>query len=307
METRANHVLIGIFATLVVLAGFGFVMWLSHLQLHKDVKIYDIVFSGSVTGIGPGGDVRYNGLKYGQVRFVHLKPDDPSKVLVRIELNADAPVTTDTVATVESLSLTGVSSINLSGTKAGGTPLVAKNGEEFPVIPTKNSNLQDLLGGVPAMVANANSAIDKLNLILDEENRQSVKNILKNTDTLTASLAKSGPKIESFIDNADQAAKNLNKFSTDVQQAGQDLGPLVKQASEMVASAGRVTAELEGIESDNRAALADFTHNGLGEITRFASEARALVRSLDRIADHLDSDPQSIIYGPGATKETKLK
>jgi len=307
METRANHVLIGVFATLVVLAGFGFVMWLSHLQLHKDVNVYDIVFNGTVSGIGPGADVRYNGLKYGQVRSVTLKPNDPSRVRVRIELNADAPVTTDTVATLESLSLTGVSSINLTGTKPGGKPLVAREGEEYPVIPTKNSNIQDLLGGVPAMVANANNVLDKLNLVLDDENRQSIKNILKNTDAFTGTLAKSGPKIESFVDNADEAARNLNRFSKDVQEAGAGLGPLVKQAGEMVASASRVTAELEGIENDNRAALADFTHNGLGEITRLATEARALVRALDRVADHLDSDPQSIIYGPNATKETKLK
>jgi phospholipid/cholesterol/gamma-HCH transport system substrate-binding protein len=307
METRANHVLIGVFATLVVLAAFGFIMWLSHMQLHKDVKLYDIVFKGTVSGVGPGADVRYNGLKYGQVRFIHLKPGDPSKVLVRIELNADAPVTVDTVATVESLSLTGVSSINLSGTKPGGTPLVAQNGEDYPVIPSKTSNIENLLGGVPELVANANNAIDKLNLILSDDNQQAIHNILKNTEVMTQAFATSGPKVESFFTNADQAARNLNRFSTQLDSLGGDLHQIAQQASVLVESATRVTSELEGIEKDNRAALADFTHNGLGDITRFATEARSLIRSLDRIADHLDSDPQSIIYGPGATKETKLK
>jgi phospholipid/cholesterol/gamma-HCH transport system substrate-binding protein len=307
METRANHVLIGVFATMVVLAGFGFIMWLSHLQLHKDVKLYDIIFRGTVSGVGPGADVRYMGLKYGQVRFIHLKPDDPSKVLVRIELNAEAPVTVDTVATVESLSLTGVSAVNLSGTKPGGALLVAKNGEPYPVIPSKASNIENLLGGVPALVANANTAIDKLNIILSDDNTVAIHNILKNTEVMTQAFATSGPKVESFFNNADQAARNLNKFSTQLDAMGNDLHEISKQAAELVSSATRVTTELEGIEQDNRAALADFTHNGLGEITRFATEARSLVRSLDRIADRLDSDPQSIIYGPGATKETKLK
>jgi phospholipid/cholesterol/gamma-HCH transport system substrate-binding protein len=293
METRANHVLIGVFALVVILAGFGFVIWLSNLKFNHEVKTYDIVFSGSVTGVGPGGDVRYNGLKYGEVKSITLLPRDPSKVLVRIELDSSVPVTTDTKAVMQSLSVTGISVINLLGTKPGGTPLVAKDGQPYPTIYADAQSLQDIFKGLPELVANANSTLDKLNGFLDDDNRLKVKSILANTDTFTASLAHSGAKLDALLTNADTTARNLDQ--------------LVKQTSEMVQATSKAVAEFEGIATDNRAAIADFARNGLGEISRFATEARALVRTLDRVADHLDADPQSIIYGPAQPTETKLK
>lgn len=293
METRANHILIGIFATVVLVGTFGFVVWLSQLKLDHKVNIYDIVFSGSVTGVGPGGDIRYNGLKYGEVKFIRIKPDDPSKVLVRIELDQSALVTTDTRADLETLSVTGVSVINLVGTKPGGTPLKAAPGQSYPIIEAEGKSLQDLFKGLPEFVANANVTLDRLNGFLSQDNEKRLKNILQNTETFTASLARSGAKLDTFMASADQTAKNLDQ--------------LVLQTSSVVDAASRAINEYQGIASDNRAAIADFAHNGLGEIKRFATEARALVQTLDRVADHLDSDPQSLIYGPNAPTETKLK
>jgi phospholipid/cholesterol/gamma-HCH transport system substrate-binding protein len=293
METRANHVLIGVFALLVIGTGFGFIMWLSNLKLDHAVKTYDIVFSGSVTGIGPGGDVRYNGLKSGEVEYIRIKPDDPSKVQVRIKLDETAPVTTDTRAELQTLSVTGVSVLNLIGTKPGGTPLLAHAGEEYPVIHAEGKSLQDVFTGLPDLIANANQTLGRLNNFLDDDNAKKLKTILGNADTFTTALAHSGQKLDSFISNADATAKNLDE--------------LVKQTSEMVATTSRAVEQFEGIATDNRAAIADFARNGLGDISRFATEARSLVRTLDRLADHLDSNPQSLIYGPAAPSETKIK
>jgi phospholipid/cholesterol/gamma-HCH transport system substrate-binding protein len=212
---------------------------------------------------------------------------------VRIELDSSVPVTTDTKAVMQSLSVTGISVINLLGTKPGGTPLVAKDGQPYPTIYADAQSLQDIFKGLPELVANANSTLDKLNGFLDDDNRLKVKSILANTDTFTASLAHSGAKLDALLTNADTTARNLDQ--------------LVKQTSEMVQATSKAVAEFEGIATDNRAAIADFARNGLGEISRFATEARALVRTLDRVADHLDADPQSIIYGPAQPTETKLK
>ena len=293
METRANHVLIGVFALVLILAAFGFVVWMSNLKLNHATKTYDIIFSGSVTGIGPGGDVRYNGLKYGEIKLVTLKPGDPSKVLVRIALDEAVPVTTDTRATLQSLNVTGLSVINLVGTKPGGTPLVAQAGQEFPVIYAESKSLQDLFSGLPELVANANQTLDRLNVFLDQDNAKKFTAILSNAESFTSSLARSGEKLDAFITSADATARNLDQ--------------LVRQTSTLVEQASKAVAQYEGIATDNRAAIADFARNGLGEISRFATEARALVRTLDRVADHLDADPQSLIYGPAQPTETKIK
>lgn len=310
METRANHVLIGAFALIVILLGFGFVTWLGQVKLTKQVKTYDVIFDGSVSGLGVGGAVRYNGINIGQVTQMALKPDDPSKVRVRIEVDANAPVTADTVATLEYMGVTGVSYVNLAGGTAKSLPLEAKPGQDVPVIASKPSGLQDLFAGAPSLIAGGDEFVKKLNLMLDETNRQRISNILANTERMTANFERSSGKIDSLISNLDQAATNLNAMSADLRALAAntnrvvevDVPQLMTDARQMTASAAEAAAQLEGIASENRAAIADFTHNGLGQFTRFATEARALVHSLDRVANRLDSDPQSIIYGPGAAE-----
>src|SRR5262249_47601934 len=158
----------------------------------------------------------------------------------------------------------------------GGTPLVAKAGEPYPVIYADSKSFNDLFKGLPELVSNANDTLDRLNAFLDAENAKKFKTILANAETFSSSLASSGEKLDALLTNADTTTKNLDQ--------------LVKQTGDLVQSASRAVAQYEGIATDNRAAIADFARNGLGEISRFATEARALVRTLDRVADHLDSD-----------------
>jgi phospholipid/cholesterol/gamma-HCH transport system substrate-binding protein len=93
METRANYALIGAFTLAVILAGFGFTLWLaggSHRQVSETVRI---VFSGSVGGLSRGSSVTFNGIKVGEVTDIHLAPQDPRRVLamVKVEPSAATP------------------------------------------------------------------------------------------------------------------------------------------------------------------------------------------------------------------------
>lgn len=308
METRANHVLIGAFATAVVLAAFVFVMWLGRFQVDRAYNVYDIIFEGSVTGLGLAGDVRYNGIKVGEVMDLKLKDHDPNKVRVRVRVDADAPVSADTVATLEFMGVTGVSYVLLAGGNAQSQPLVKKTGEEHAVIPSKTSSLQDLFSGAPQLITRANEFAAKLNLILDEENRQSIRNILKNAETLTGTLALSGASVQRLVTNLDAAAANINALSGDLKNLAlhtdslvdKDVRELIARASRTAETSERVAAELEIMVRENRENITDFTRNGLGDVTRLAAESRELIRTLDRVANRLESDPSSLIYGASA-------
>ena len=85
METKANYILIGAFTLIGILIGFGFVLWLAKVEVDRQYAYYDILFD-NVSGLSEAGDVRYNGLPVGQVVELRLAPQDPSKVLVRIEV-----------------------------------------------------------------------------------------------------------------------------------------------------------------------------------------------------------------------------
>jgi phospholipid/cholesterol/gamma-HCH transport system substrate-binding protein len=105
METRAHHILIGLFTVLIVMAGLGFGVWLAKAHSDQEWNYYDIVFNEAVTGLSKGGAVQYNGIRLGDVMQLRLDPEDPRRVLARVRVSGDTPLHKDTHA---KLALTGV-------------------------------------------------------------------------------------------------------------------------------------------------------------------------------------------------------
>ena len=61
-----------------------------------------------------------------------------------------------------------------------------------------------------------------------------------------------------------------------------------------------VAAGINGVISDNRGALRDFTGNGLSEVGGLITQLKDLSTTLTRVANHLDRDPQRYLFGGGA-------
>ena len=120
METRANYILIGAFTLAGILGAFGFFLWLAKFEVSRQYAYYDVLFD-NVSGLSAAGGVSFNGLPVGQVISLQLDDDDPSKVRVKLEVDADIPVTEDTIAQLQSLGVTGVSYVELTGGSASGT------------------------------------------------------------------------------------------------------------------------------------------------------------------------------------------
>ena len=117
METKANYLLIGLFTITGLLCSMAFLLWLAKVQVDQQYSYYFVHFD-NVTGLSNAGDVRYNGLPVGRVVDLQLDPDDPAKVRARIELDVQTPIKTDTVATLQSQGVTGVSFVALTGGSA---------------------------------------------------------------------------------------------------------------------------------------------------------------------------------------------
>ncbi len=118
METRANFALIGASAIAVVFFAFVFVYRVLVPSQTAQLKVYELVVHGSVSGILKGSAVQFNGLKVGEVTNLAISDEDPSRVDVFISIDKKIPVKANTRARLEQTSLTGVPVVSL----AGGTP-----------------------------------------------------------------------------------------------------------------------------------------------------------------------------------------
>ena len=152
METDRHYFLEGLFIiVLSVGAAFAFV-WLSGSG-HRDDVLYRVHFDESVSGLSVGDAVKFRGVDVGSVKAMSLVPTDPRLVQVDVALRKDAPVKTDTKASLKLKGITGVVFIELNGGSADAKTLVAATPEgQIPEIPADKSTLTTLVEALPKAV-----------------------------------------------------------------------------------------------------------------------------------------------------------
>ncbi len=240
METRANFILIGLFTLLSILGTLAFFIWLASVQLNKQYQTYGILFE-DVAGLDPSGDVLFNGISVGRVISLRISREDPSKVTTIIEIEADVPIRSDTVAQLQSQGVTGVSYISLSGGTSSAPPLLA-NEDGIMIIPSRRSSLQALVQDGPDLLLEATRLLDQFQALTGPENQTHVTNILRNLDASSTRL--------------DQALLDFSDISGSVRDATVQITQFTDRLDGIATS---VTATLSQADSTLEAATGAFT------------------------------------------------
>ena len=217
METRANHVWVGVVTLVLLAAAALFFVWLARLG-NSDRKDYDIFFQQSVGGLAKGSQVSFAGVPVGLVSEIALWERDPEYVRVRIKVEDDVPILVGTQASI-SFSFTGVSTLNLDGARRGAPPITCETTacpEGVPVIPPAGGAIEEILSSAPLLLERLATLTDRLTRVLDDENQESISGILANTDRMSAQLADASPQIEGTLKELQgtlaQSTKTLAAF-----------------------------------------------------------------------------------------------
>lgn len=293
METRARFILVGIFTLVTLLAALGFILWLAKVQIDRTYAQYDIVFD-TVAGLGQASAVQYNGVVVGQVLTIALDSFDPSLVRVRIEIYASTPIRQDTVATLASQGVTGVSFVALEGGRAESAALVAIPPADVPVIASKPSVVQGLITDAPDLLAEAILLMRDIRAFTTPENGAAITAILKNVETATARIDSMANRTEAVMVSAESTLALADAALLEAQTAfasantviGDELPAMVDRLKAAVDDIGRAAA---GIET--------FTETGLPQYRALAQETRALVANIGAIANRIGSDPGRFLLG----------
>lgn len=129
MENSARYTLIGAFALACLLGGFAFVYWIKNVGGIGQRAIYHVRFEQPVSGLTPGANVLFNGIRTGAVAAVALDAANPKRVTATISLDPGTPVRTDTQVDITYQGLTGAAAITLKGGSADAPPLMPQNGQ----------------------------------------------------------------------------------------------------------------------------------------------------------------------------------
>ncbi|MBX9747685.1 MAG: MlaD family protein [Hyphomonadaceae bacterium] len=277
METKANYVLIGGATVAGVILFMLFAMWMSTGAFRRGFNEYDVVFADPVRGLTEGGEVRFNGIKVGEVQTLRIDPSNTNRVIARIRVSAEVPVREDSTAQLEPIGLTGVTLIQLTpGTDA--SPVVrATFGGPPPRLVGRGSQVDALLERSEDIALRASEAMAAVRDLLTDENLERVTRIIENLETISGQLADS----QSIITQSGVAARDLSALTRQMQGDLANLDEILEDVGEAAEVAGGQT---------------------LPELALAAEEIRRAAASINRVAENLEESPS--VLTPQAPRPT---
>jgi phospholipid/cholesterol/gamma-HCH transport system substrate-binding protein len=166
METDRHYFIEGLFIIGLSVAAALLFVWLANAG-HRDDVLYRIYFSESVSGLALGDPVKYRGVDVGTVKAMQLDRDDPRRVQVDVKLRQDAPVKTDTKATLKLRGITGTVFIELEGGGPDAQSLAAATpAGQVPEIPSEKSSLASILDQLPRVIEKFSAIEDRANKVV---------------------------------------------------------------------------------------------------------------------------------------------
>ena len=290
METKAHYIAVGGFVLAAATALVVVLLWFAGAQYAQEYDYYETDFTGAVTGLGQGTAVRYNGIDVGHVSELKFDPDDPRVVRVILEIQGGLPIHSDAVASIESQGLAGGSYVLITGGSKDSPLLTRVKGQQYPIIKSKPSSLEQLFADTPLLMARLNVVAERFGKLLDEENREAIKQILLNVRDTTTAIGKHNGDIEATLAQLNTATKELNVVLSHADIASVRAGAAMGHIDELAAN-------LNAIIASSRSQLSQLTGRGAAELTQLISEARTLVASLTRLSNSLERNPQRLLTG----------
>lgn len=311
MEKNANYALVGL-STLILFVGLViFVVWLARLRINAEYDLYDILFQGPINGLSQGGEVRFNGIKVGEVTKIALDRTNPSRVIARARVTSDVPIRVDSYATLEPLGITGVNYVQITaGTPS--KPLLKDTVPRgtIPILRSQRSALSDLLQGGGTVLTRTIEALDRVNRVLSDQNIQTFSTALSDTQSVTAELRThkqmigDAQKALQDIDVATQHISELtqssqNMLDTDGKRSLKNIADAAEEARQTAAQARVLMDRLQGPTTD-------FANNGLPQITQAVIQMRSAAQALERLVNEIETSPSSALAKP-PSEDVKVK
>lgn len=302
METRAHHVLIGLFTIAGAAAILLFVLWLSKTGIDRDYRLYDIVFNERVSGLSAGSPVQYSGIRVGEVESLRLDSDNPGQVWARVRVASSAPVKTDTTARLTLINITGAYGIELSAGSPD-SPRLAEETEGIPVIEAEPSPMALLRLNSEELLVGLTSLMDSANRVLSQDNTRHLARVMTNLDTITTELVGQQDAVREGIRSLTEAGDNLNTLLVRLDDQAERHGePLLTDAAAAMDNLERLSQRLNDLLTENRQAF-DTGMQGIAELGPVVSELRRTLETVGRIAGRMEDDPGGFLLGRDQIRE----
>ena len=147
-----------------------------------------------------------------------------------------------------------------------------------------------------------NHALDQVNEILGEGNREQISTLLKDLATISGSLASQDQAIREIPVQLNRALEQLQMGLQEVRAIAAELKPglgsTVSNLDQASQDFALIAARMESWAAGNDSEMNAFMSDGLGQVPVLMTDARRVLRELEKLVKELKEDPSRIIYKP---------
>ncbi len=300
MARQVSTFTIGLFVAVGIIIGVSVIVWVGASQYFEKGNMYVTYFDESVQGLQRDSSVKYRGVDVGRIVKIGVAPDNKLvEVVMKINLKDD--VEKNSIAQLRAAGITGIVFVELNQRDPKAPDLSPKITfvTEYPVIPSRSSEVRQILTGIyevvdkihqvdfrgisDQIIMTAKSADDFL-----AGNR--MKQILSNLESSTTALNRSMTRLDKIISEGDlegtlsDAKQTLSEARSFISGVKNDL-----QAMKLSNTADKTNQAVDILDRTVRTSAVDIQIST--ENIRRASD------NLDRLLERLDANPSELIFG----------
>jgi phospholipid/cholesterol/gamma-HCH transport system substrate-binding protein len=299
VERDARYATVALFALACIVAALAFVWWYSGRGDRRDFDTYEIYFEGTVSGLAKGSPVRYLGVDVGRVTSLAVDRNDPGRVKVVAEIDAEAPVSGATQAKLGFLGLTGLLYIDLQQNQRVSASRWLPRGERYPVIAARKGSIEASAERLPEILGQAAEIMSRVEGLLAEENIAGITATIANLERTTAQLP-------AALADAQALASDLRKISAATLALTQRADATIEAAQPELSAAlanARVASEkfartadsLDRLLNENDGAFGRSAGASVVELQQLAVDARNASIEIRELAREVRERPSSLL------------
>ncbi|MGZ5576119.1 MAG: MlaD family protein [Methylobacter sp.] len=286
---REHHALAtGLFLITLIIASTAIIFWIG--TMNQERNLYVISTRESVSGLNPESTVFYRGIAVGKVLKVQFDPLDSGNILVPIEVDKNIVLSKGVYATLRLKGVTGLTQIQLEDSGAIPEPLPPGD-EPLSRIPLEPSMTDKLMSSGEELLHKADHLMQRLSVILNDENEKNIGGILNNLKTLTDKLSELQKSVDKALAGVPALSTSARTTLTNIDMLTKELQGLTREVQDLSVKAGSLV-------DSGKTSGDTLTQTTLPKVNKLLTELQSTTQQVKRVATMLEHDPQELLLGP---------
>jgi phospholipid/cholesterol/gamma-HCH transport system substrate-binding protein len=299
MESRAYALITGLFVLGIAGCIVLWAHWLAKTPIARSA--YRVIATGPVSGLNPEAQVRYRGMSVGRVTDIDLDKKDPRRILVKIEVNNNIPLTRGTYAQLGMEGITGIAYVHLLDDYKDMQP-AAKAADGVAELPLRPAFFDTISDSAEGAVRDARELMASMNALLTPENRKRIATTLASLERISASLETASARLPATVARAEvwlsEENRRLATSSLDrINETAKALPELARETQQLVKDARELAGQVGKLSNEAHSTAGSMREDTLPRVNALAESVERGAHRVGRMAVEIDRQPDSLIWG----------